>query len=59
MTFVAQPSILPNTPKGDGRTKHCTTCDNPRPLAGGVQVTAQRWTCASCWVRRTSGRKLS
>jgi hypothetical protein len=36
----------------------CNKCEEMRPPEGGVQMSAARWICASCWTNRETGRNL-
>ena len=36
----------------------CNKCEEMRPPEGGVQMSAARWICASCWTNRETGRQL-
>jgi hypothetical protein len=36
----------------------CSKCLNEKPPEGGVEMSATRWMCASCWTDRVTGRNL-
>ena len=36
----------------------CNKCEEMRLPEGGVQMSASRWICASCWTNRETGRQL-
>ena len=36
----------------------CNKCEEMKPPEGGVQMSAARWICASCWTDRETGRNL-
>lgn len=40
------------------RLKLCNKCEEMKPPEGGVQMSAARWICASCWTDRETGKKL-
>jgi hypothetical protein len=49
---------LPGTPKNAMPLKHCQgACDSPKPPEAGVQVSASKWVCASCWRLMNSRKK--
>ena len=36
----------------------CSKCMKEKPPEGGVEMSATRWICASCWTDRETGRNL-
>jgi len=36
----------------------CNNCMQPRPPEGGVELSATKWHCASCWTKRLTTRNL-
>ena len=36
----------------------CSKCNRERPPEGGVEMSATKWVCASCWTDRVTGRNL-
>ena len=36
----------------------CSKCLREKPPEGGVEMSATRWICASCWTDRETGRQL-
>lgn len=36
----------------------CNKCNREKPPEGGVEMSATRWICASCWTDRETGRQL-
>ena len=36
----------------------CSRCLREKPPEGGVEMSATRWICASCWTDRETGRQL-
>jgi hypothetical protein len=36
----------------------CGKCLKEKPPEGGVEMSATRWICASCWTDRETGRHL-
>jgi hypothetical protein len=40
------------------KLKLCNKCEEVKPPEGGVQMSAARWICASCWTDRETGRNL-
>ena len=36
----------------------CGKCLRDKPPEGGVEMSATRWICASCWTDRETGRHL-
>ena len=40
------------------KLKLCNKCEEMKPPEGGVQMSAARWICASCWTDRETGKNL-
>ena len=36
----------------------CSKCNQMKPPEGGVEMSATKWVCASCWTDRVTGRNL-
>jgi hypothetical protein len=36
----------------------CNKCEEMKPPEGGVQMSAARWICASCWTNRVTSQNL-
>ena len=36
----------------------CSKCLRDKPPEGGVEMSATRWICASCWTDRETGKNL-
>ena len=36
----------------------CNKCNQMKPPEGGVEMSATRWLCASCWTDWETGRQL-
>jgi len=36
----------------------CNKCEEKKPPEGGVQMSASRWICASCWTNRVTSQNL-
>jgi hypothetical protein len=36
----------------------CSKCNKEKPPEGGVEMSATKWICASCWTDRETGRNL-
>lgn len=36
----------------------CSKCNKEKPPEGGVEMSATKWVCASCWTDRVTGRNL-
>ena len=36
----------------------CSKCMKEKPPEGGVEMSATKWVCASCWTDRVTGRNL-
>ena len=36
----------------------CSKCMKEKPPEGGVEMSATKWICASCWTDRETGRNL-
>jgi hypothetical protein len=36
----------------------CNKCEEKKPPEGGVQMSAARWMCASCWTNRVTSQNL-
>ena len=53
------PPKLPGSPVGDGRVAFCSRCLRTTAAQGGVDLTATRWCCASCWKSCTAGSNPS
>lgn len=58
MSFIYEPLVLPKStqPAPAHKFKHCQKCDKPRPPEGGIEMSATRWICATCWARRALGK---
>lgn len=54
MSFTLKPIALPNS--GSYNQHHvfklCNKCEKERPPEGGIQMSANKWFCASCWAMR-------
>jgi formylmethanofuran dehydrogenase subunit E len=40
------------------KLKLCNKCEEMKPPEGGVQMSAARWICASCWTNRVTSQNL-
>ena len=40
------------------KLKFCNKCEEIKPPEGGVQMSAARWICASCWTNWETSRQL-
>lgn len=48
---------LPGTPKRSGALRKCDKHGDITPPEGGVQVSANKWYCASCWAIFSPSRR--
>jgi hypothetical protein len=55
--FVNNPVRLNGNCHGN-KLQKCNTCLVEKPPEGGVEMSATRWLCASCWTDRITGRNL-
>lgn len=40
-----------------GRTRHCSVCEQTRPIEGGIEKSPGRWVCGSCWRKKAAAPK--
>ncbi len=43
------PPLLPGSTPDNGRSRFCNRCLHTAPAQGGIELSATRWCCASCW----------
>jgi len=55
--FVNNPVRLNGNVHGH-KLQLCNKCALEKPPEGGVEMSATRWLCASCWTDRITGRNL-
>lgn len=56
MSFQKNGINLPKTPVHANKLRLCNKCEELKPPEGGVQMSAARWICASCWTNRAIRR---
>jgi hypothetical protein len=54
--FVNRQLALKGMPANTHQFKQCNKCEQDKPPEGGIQMSLNKWHCASCWVIRTIKR---
>lgn len=56
MSFLKNGINLPKTPVHANKMQTCSKCLKEKPPEGGVEMSATKWVCASCWTNRAIRR---
>jgi hypothetical protein len=56
MSFLKNGINLPQTPVRANKMQICSKCLKEKPPEGGVEMSATKWVCASCWTNRAIRR---
>ena len=55
--FVNNPVRLNGNVHGH-KLQLCNKCNQQKPPEGGVEMSATKWICASCWTNRVTSQNL-
>jgi hypothetical protein len=54
--FVKQQLSLTGMQPSAHQFKQCDKCDLAKPPEGGIQMSLNKWYCASCWANKATRR---
>jgi len=54
--FVKQQLALNGMQPNTHQFKQCGKCQQDKPPEGGIQLSLNRWYCASCWANKATRR---
>jgi len=54
--FVKQQLSLTGMQPSAHQFKQCNKCDLAKPPEGGIQLSLNKWYCASCWANKATRR---
>lgn len=54
--FVKQQLDLSGMTHNSQKFKQCDKCDLAKPPEGGIQMSLNKWYCASCWANKATRR---